>query len=177
MKRLIVTLVALAAIGTACADVTTDALSVNGETFGRGELIGFIADVQAEIDELLSESEASGDANFAALSDQLGAPNGTMGSDIAAQVLNIYIWNEILRQHLVAEGTDISPGDGIIALPPELQTGFATFDEVNGEFQARQAQTDPNVIGSLINGADVQLDARFGTWIDGQIVPNFAAGS
>ena len=51
MKRLIVSLCLVAIVGTACADVTQPAIEVNGESFGRGEVLELIQDLRPALAE------------------------------------------------------------------------------------------------------------------------------
>ncbi len=174
MKRLIVSMLLLAVVGTACADVTTSAIEVNGETFGRGEVVGLLSDIQSEIDAEIRRAEAAGDINLAALTEQLGSASGTMDGDVSAQIVSIVVWNEVFRQQLSSEGRDVTESD-IAAMAAEQQaSGFDTFDELTAEFQARQVMLDPQTIERVVLEADVEIDPRFGVWLDGQVVPNYA---
>ena len=49
MKRLIVSLCLVAIVATACADVTQPAIEVNGESFGRGEVLELIQDLRGPL--------------------------------------------------------------------------------------------------------------------------------
>lgn len=160
IRRLLLVLACVAAL-SACADATSSAIDVNGSTFSRTEVNDFLRDIGEEIDEDVEGREI------------IGSGPGTMQQDVVSSVLNVWITNEIFRQDLERQGTDISDEDVAAAASTTQVTGYATFDTLFTEFVARQQLIDPTMAQELILGAEVSIDPRWGRWVNGQVVPNY----
>lgn len=160
MKRLIVSLLALVVLGTACADVTTDALSVNGETTSRSDLLALIEDLRAPVPD--------------------GAPEtGTADCRARDTAVVVTIQNAAAHEALAERGGSITDGDRADAvIQADQLIGEGQLDETARDFivetvsvglalsrvapEGFNAATD-----AVLAEADIHIDPRFGTWTDG----------
>ena len=154
----------VAVVGTACADVTTSAIEVNGESIGRGELTDLIVDLRSPA---VDEDPVAVDC---------------VARDTGVEVT---VLTALVRQELERRGAQVTEDDrqqGSLAADQQIDTaGNYTEDarEPIIEFVSMQAALDRvatneglnEVLLRAIAEADVSIDSRFGSWVDGQFVP------
>jgi hypothetical protein len=163
--RFILVFGAVLLVGSACADVTSDAIRVNEETLSHSDVDDMLTQVQDELNELDDPSIA-----------EFQLPDGTMSAAVASQVLTFVIRGELLGQILEEEGTSMSDEDIAAFVPQaELSTGLATFDRLQAELLAGLSLIDPATADEALSSADIEVDPQYGVWVEGQVVPNSLA--
>lgn len=142
---------------TACADVTTTALEVNGEKFDR-----------SEINEILSTAAEE--------SVQTGAPEGTLLAADTATLLSFKIQVVGMQQALAEQDVIVTEAEidaladsSAISLSESVNRLYA---EVNALGAA--ASTIGLDIGPVFTEMEVVLDPRYGVWAPelGRVVPH-----
>ncbi|MGI9621627.1 MAG: hypothetical protein ACR2PK_02225 [Acidimicrobiales bacterium] len=134
-------------VATACADVTTTALEVNGEKFDRDE-----------INDILSRAAEE--------SVETGAPDGTVLAVDTATLLSFKIQVVGMEQALAEQGVSVSEED-IDALADSSAVSLSEsvnrmYAEVNAFGAA--ASTIGLDLGPVFTEMEVVLDPRYGVW-------------
>ena len=167
MNRLIISLVLVALLGTACADVTGSAIEVNGESLDRADVLDLIEDLR---------SPASGDDPV-----RIGTPGdfeGCFARDLAVNesILNILVKDEIARLGGSVTAEDQVTGEGVAEVEIAERGRFTEdardfIEDVVSAQSALGRLVETEDVGitiqRLIEDADVAIDSRFGDWVDG----------
>jgi hypothetical protein len=153
-------------VGTACADVTSDAIKVNDTILSHSDVDDTLSQVQDELNALDDPTLA-----------EFQLPNGTMSSAVASQVLTFVVQGELLDQLLDQEGITLTEEDIAEFMPqPEVSTGLPTFDALQAELLAGLSLVDRAAADEALFEAEIEIDPQYGVWAEGQVVPNTLVG-
>lgn len=161
MKRLIVSLCLVAVVGTACADVTQPAIEVNGESFGRGEVLELIQDLRpalveedpAVLDCTIRDTAVEVTIENVLIRDEISRLGGSITGDDQAQAV-------VQADQLLLGAGALFSEDGRPFVEETLELRVALARLVPSEEGATLLQR-------LIADADVTIDSRFGDWVPG----------